>query len=132
MGRTQRGSITGILTILLDADDANDPVADKDVVWYGGTSFTGGGNPALTGDSRTLFVVNPDTYVALPLTPSAGANPGQPAGGAPFSSIVSVWSRFAYLPAYDAYAVIPDVSTNGVYVFAPDRTSGPLAGIRGR
>ncbi|MEM7515625.1 MAG: FliI/YscN family ATPase, partial [Planctomycetota bacterium] len=28
MGRTQRGSITGLLTILLDGDDANDPVAD--------------------------------------------------------------------------------------------------------
>ena len=28
MGKTQAGSITGILTILLDADDPNDPVAD--------------------------------------------------------------------------------------------------------
>lgn len=28
MGRTQDGSITGILTILLDGDDVNDPVAD--------------------------------------------------------------------------------------------------------
>ncbi len=28
MGRTRRGSITGLLTILLDADDPNDPVAD--------------------------------------------------------------------------------------------------------
>jgi len=28
MGRTQTGSITGILTVLLDADDPNDPVAD--------------------------------------------------------------------------------------------------------
>jgi FliI/YscN family ATPase len=28
MGRTKRGSITGILTILLDQDDPNDPVAD--------------------------------------------------------------------------------------------------------
>ena len=28
MGRTQKGSITGILTILLDGDDVNDPVAD--------------------------------------------------------------------------------------------------------
>jgi flagellum-specific ATP synthase len=28
MGRTRRGSITGLLTILLDGDDPNDPVAD--------------------------------------------------------------------------------------------------------
>ncbi|MFT7670487.1 MAG: flagellum-specific ATP synthase, partial [Planctomycetota bacterium] len=28
MGRTQRGSITGLLTILLDGDDPNEPVAD--------------------------------------------------------------------------------------------------------
>jgi len=28
MGRTQAGSITGLLTILLDADDPNDPVSD--------------------------------------------------------------------------------------------------------
>ncbi|HVS10205.1 MAG TPA: FliI/YscN family ATPase [Planctomycetota bacterium] len=28
MGRTRAGSITGILTVLLDADDPNDPVAD--------------------------------------------------------------------------------------------------------
>lgn len=28
MGRTQKGSITGLLTILLDADDPNDPVSD--------------------------------------------------------------------------------------------------------
>jgi len=28
MGRSDRGSITGLLTILLDADDPNDPVAD--------------------------------------------------------------------------------------------------------
>jgi len=28
MGRTQTGSITGVLTVLLDADDPNDPVAD--------------------------------------------------------------------------------------------------------
>jgi FliI/YscN family ATPase len=28
MGRTQKGSITGLLTILLDGDDVNDPVAD--------------------------------------------------------------------------------------------------------
>jgi flagellum-specific ATP synthase len=28
MGRSERGSITGLLTILLDADDPNDPVAD--------------------------------------------------------------------------------------------------------
>ena len=28
MGRTKNGSITGILTVLLDADDPNDPVAD--------------------------------------------------------------------------------------------------------
>ena len=28
MGRTRKGSITGILTVLLDADDPNDPVAD--------------------------------------------------------------------------------------------------------
>lgn len=28
MGRTNRGSITGLLTILLDADDPNEPVAD--------------------------------------------------------------------------------------------------------
>jgi flagellar biosynthesis/type III secretory pathway ATPase len=28
MGNTERGSITGLLTILLDADDPNDPVAD--------------------------------------------------------------------------------------------------------
>jgi flagellum-specific ATP synthase len=28
MGRTSRGSITGLLTILLDGDDPNDPVAD--------------------------------------------------------------------------------------------------------
>ncbi|MEZ6014498.1 MAG: FliI/YscN family ATPase [Planctomycetota bacterium] len=28
MGRTQRGSITGLLTVLLDGDDQNDPVAD--------------------------------------------------------------------------------------------------------
>jgi FliI/YscN family ATPase len=28
MGRSERGSITGLVTILLDADDPNDPVAD--------------------------------------------------------------------------------------------------------
>lgn len=28
MGRTRRGSITGLLTVLLDGDDQNDPVAD--------------------------------------------------------------------------------------------------------
>ena len=28
MGRTERGSITGLLTVLLDADDPNEPVAD--------------------------------------------------------------------------------------------------------
>jgi FliI/YscN family ATPase len=28
MGRTERGSITGLLTILLDGDDPNEPVAD--------------------------------------------------------------------------------------------------------
>ncbi len=28
MGRTQRGSITGLLTVLLESDDQNDPVAD--------------------------------------------------------------------------------------------------------
>ncbi|MCA9322800.1 MAG: FliI/YscN family ATPase, partial [Planctomycetes bacterium] len=28
LGRTQRGSITGILTVLVDADDMNEPVAD--------------------------------------------------------------------------------------------------------
>jgi len=28
MGRTQRGSITGLLTVLLEGDDQNDPVAD--------------------------------------------------------------------------------------------------------
>src|SRR4026209_698355 len=28
MGRTSKGSITGLLTVLLDADDPNEPVAD--------------------------------------------------------------------------------------------------------
>ena len=28
MGRTEKGSITGLLTVLLDADDPNEPVAD--------------------------------------------------------------------------------------------------------
>src|SRR5207247_3337319 len=68
-----------------------DPVADKDVVWYGGTSFTGGGDPALTGDSRARFVVNPGTYVAVPLAPSPGGSTGLAAGGPVVCDVFSVW-----------------------------------------
>jgi hypothetical protein len=104
-----------------------DPVADRDVVWFGGGQFNGG-----NAVGKTLYVVNPDTHVSVSLTPSAGADPGVPSGGDPGSTVVSIWSRFAYLPNHDAYAVIPRETTTGVFVFAPDRTSGPLASTRGR
>jgi hypothetical protein len=118
---------TGTFAFAGGAGLVYDPVADKDVVWFGGGQFNGG-NPVGT----TLYVVNPDTYVSVSLTPAAGADPGVPSGGDPGSTIVSIWGRFAYLPNYDAYAVISRENTTGVFVFAPDRTSGPLASTRGR
>jgi len=97
------------------------------VIWYG-RQGRASGNPA----GKTLYVVDPDTHIAVALTPSAGADPGVPPGGDLQGHTPSVWSRFAYLPTYDAYAVITRPTTQGVFVFAPDRTSGPLASTRGR
>ncbi len=103
-----------------------DAVADRDVAWFGGTSFTPSGGGVVSGDARTLYVINPDTHSATALVPT-GASPDIPSGGTGRgASVVSVWSRFAYLPTYDCYGVIPDYFTSGVFLFAPDRASGLL------
>jgi len=108
-----------------------DPIADKDVIWYGGSSaFTQDVDPGVTGDSRTLFVIDPDTHSSQPL--AVGPVSPEILSGAHGGRGLFVWGRFAYLPAYDVYAVIPDTYTQGVFVFAPDRSTGPLASTRGR
>jgi hypothetical protein len=108
-----------------------DPVADKDVIWYGGTSgFTLDANPGITGDSRTLFVIDPDTHSSQSLAVGP-VSPDIPTGARGGRGLF-VWGRFAYLPAYDVYAVLTDVFTPGAFIFAPDRSTGPLASTRGR
>lgn len=88
-----------------------DPISDRDILWTGGLN---------------LYSLHPVTHVGETIT-GAGDNPGNPSGLDPGQTIPSVWNRFAYLPQYDVYAVIPRENTSGVYVYAPTRSTPALA-----
>jgi hypothetical protein len=74
-----------------------DPVIDRYVIWIGG---------------KTLYYINPDTWVSQTSTPTGGDTPGSP----PF-----IWNRFFYIPSYDAYGTISAANEQGMSVFAPMR-----------
>lgn len=119
-------TVTGVPGINSGLGLLYDPVADKDVVWIGGTSFSGG---TFSGNPNTLYVIDPTTGIGTAYAPG-GVTVEVPAstGTGP---IVSVFNRFAYLPKLDVYAVIPSNFTSGAYIFAPDRSPGnPLSAAR--
>jgi hypothetical protein len=80
-----------------------DPVEDRYVGWNGG---------------KTLYFVNPDTWVSTDFTPAGGDTPTtsqlglNPGGG--------TWQRFFYSRTLDVFGVVSHAN-EPFYIFAPKR-----------
>jgi hypothetical protein len=81
-----------------------DPLGDRYVGWNGG---------------KTLYFVNPDTWVFAGYTPTGGDMPTIPVIGTNPGG--GTWQRFFYSPNYDVFGVISHAN-EPAYIFAPART----------
>jgi len=90
-----------------------DPIGDRYLLWIGG---------------KTIYWVNPDTFVATAYTPSGGIDPGTRRFGDANGAYL-----LEYLPGDDVFIGVNNADTNGFEVFAPLRagTSGPGTGGSG-
>lgn len=80
-----------------------DPIADRYIVWVGGT---------------TLYSVHPTTYVSTAIGGTGTIDPGTPT--------VGIWHRFDYVASADVYVTINNATVGGAYVFAPTRILPPV------
>jgi hypothetical protein len=72
-------------------------------------------------DRRVLYSINPDTWVATAITPSAGATPTIPPNLAGYRGI---YGRFAYCAEYDVFIAFNSVS-GSVFLYKPVGWSPP-------
>lgn len=70
-------------------------------------------------DRRVLYSINPSTWVATQISPSAGATIGGVAAG-----YRGIYGRFAYCADYDVYIAVNSVTGN-VYLYKPTGWSPP-------
>jgi hypothetical protein len=78
-----------------------DPIGDRYLLWCGG---------------KTVYWINPDTFVAAAYTPSGGIDPGTRNWGTPNGGYL-----LEYLPADDVFIGLNHLDTQGFEVFAPKR-----------
>jgi hypothetical protein len=81
---------------------ASDPIGDRYILWIGG---------------KTVYWVNPTTFVATAYTPAGGIDPGTRT----FGTGTNGGYLFAYQPGDDVFIGINNADTQGFEVFAPLR-----------